>query len=211
MKIKLLTYCDTAYKDIGDVSVPVMRSYCKLHGIDFELHEKITSQHSDVYWNKISMVKQALAQYDWVIWMDADILILDKDFDCKKYLSGLNDKDLVISSDFRGICMGLFFIRNCPWSISLLNTLEYLGNIKNEKIGLYDVRNQREQDSLKVILDFYDAVSSKTERIPESVVSNPKTTPVVPDAFAYHFWANGNPPKIAAAMKEYVFTKPGQV
>lgn len=201
MRIKLLTHCDFNYNEIGEISIPLMKSYCSKNRIDFDLHDKITSKHSDVYWNKISIVMESLSSYDWIMWCDADILISDLEFDWKDYLLKLENKNLIISSDFRGICLGLFFIRSCQWSFELLETLETLGNIKNEKVGLYDRRNQREQDTLKVLMDFFENISSKIEIIPESIVSNPKSPESVEGLFAHHFWANGNPQKIASEMK----------
>lgn len=204
MKIKLLTHCDVNYKEIGKSSIPSMEKYCEMNGIDFELHDKITSKHIDVYWNKISIVKEALISYDWIMWCDADVLISDLDFDWRNYLSKFENKNLIISSDFRGICLGLFFIRSCEWSFELLRTLETLGNIKNEKVGVYDRRNQREQDTLKVLMDFFENISEKIELLPETIVSNPKSPESVEGLFAHHFWGNSNPQKVATEMENYI-------
>lgn len=201
MRLKLLTHCDTNYAEIGETSIPLMKRYCSKNNIDFDLHDKITSKHTDVYWNKISIVLKSLSNYDWVMWCDADVLIYNMEFNWRDYLLKHENKNLIISSDFRGICLGLFFIRSCQWSFELLKTLETLGNIKNEKVGLYDRRNQREQDTLKVLMDFFENISSKIEIIPEFIVSNPKTPESAEGLFAHHFWANGNPQKIAFEMK----------
>jgi hypothetical protein len=207
MRIKLLTHCDLNYNEIGETSIPLMKDYCSKNRIDFDLHDKITSKHTDVYWNKISIILKSLSSYDWVMWCDADVLIYDIDFDWRNYLLKLENKNLLISSDFRGICLGLFFIRSCLWSFELLKTLEALGNIKNEKVGLYDRRNQREQDTLKVLMDFFENISSKIELIPESIVSNPKSPESGEGLFAHHFWANGNPQKIASEMKNSLLNR----
>lgn len=51
-------------------------------------------------------------------------------------------------------------------------------------------------------MDFFENISSKIEIIPESIVSNPKSPESVEGLFAHHFWANGNPQKIASEMKK---------
>jgi hypothetical protein len=203
-KITLLTYCNSEFRDIGDVSIPVMREYCNRQGIIFSLHTEISSNHGDVYWNKISIVNEALKDSDWVIWCDADIIIKTLDFNWNVYLEKLTEKDIAISSDFNGLCMGFFIVRSCEWSFRLFSLMEALGNIKKEKIGIYHKKNQREQDTIKVLADFFDVINSRIELIPENILANPRTDPNIKESFGYHFWASRDVKSVAIEMKEYL-------
>jgi hypothetical protein len=210
MKMKFITYCDSNYRAVGAISVPIMKRYCEMHRMDFVFHEKLTESNSDVYWNKIAIVKEALNDVDWVIWCDADILIRNMEHKWTDYLMNIQDKNLIISSDYRGLCLGFFIIRACDWSTRLLKTLGTLGNIRNEKIGIYDVKNRLEQDTLKVIADFFENIGSKIELLPENIISNPKTKSPIAGNFAHHYWANNNLNNVVAEMKNH-FIKMNQL
>jgi hypothetical protein len=203
MKIKFITYCDSNYQAAGEISIPMMKRYCEKHGMDFVFHEKLTGSNSDVYWNKIAIVKEALNDTDWVIWCDADILIRDMDHEWTDYLRNIKNKNLIVSSDYRGLCLGFFMIRACNWSVNLLETVEALGNIRDEKIGIYDVKNRLEQDTMKVIVDFFENISCKVELIPETLLSNPRSVVSKRGIFAHHFWANGDLAKVITEMESY--------
>lgn len=199
--MKWFTYSDTNYSSIGELTIPIMRKYCKLHNIDFELHNKITSSHSDVYWNKISIIEKELTKTDWIVWCDADILIKNLDFDLVDCITRYgNDRNLLVSSDYRGLCLGFFILRSCDWSSNLFLLLQTLGNIKQEKVGIYDLKNQREQDTLKVLVDFFENISKRTILLPENVISNPRSKERT-GAFAHHFWGNNKIGKVAEEIK----------
>jgi hypothetical protein len=102
-----------------------------------------------------------------------------------------SNKQMYISKDHRGLCLGFFAVKSSIWSKELLSNLLFLGNIKKSKIGIYDNKNRLEQDSLKVIYDFYENISSHIQLINEDIISNPKSK-TVKNSIAHHFWANSN-------------------
>lgn len=210
MKIKLITYCDSLYNLIGDLTIPRMREYAKKHAIEFSLYNKRPAESSDVYWHKISIVKSILSESDWVIWCDVDILFVNLDYIWEQCLADNKQFDLLVSSDHKGLCMGFFIIRNSEWSRRLLDTLEFVGNIKNEKVGIYDNKNQREQDALKVLKDYFSKISDNVQVIPESIISNPRSkNQKLMKVFAHHFWANRGIDKVLNEIKEFGVKKWG--
>ena len=205
MNIKFLTYCDHEYEPIGSLTIPIMRDYCRKHNFEFILNNKITGPHRDVYWNKISTVRENLGDSDWVLWSDIDIMIFDLNFNWENYLEKMEDKDLILSSDYGGLCLGFFLIRNCEWSFRLLASMELMGNINSGKVGIYDKKNQREQDTLKVLADFFENISCKIDLIPESLISNPRSSLNGITPFAHHFWASRGIPKVIDEIKSPKF------
>lgn len=171
------------------VSEPLMKEYCRTHHI-LPMISEINCEE-DIYWEKITLVKRALNFSEWVIWSDIDVLFLNHQFDLKEYIKNKEDKHLIISSDHRGLCLGFFAVKSSTWSLALLESMLFLGNIKDEKVGLYDHKNQREQDTLKVLLDFFQVVHNNVSLIPESLISNPRSENLI-GRFAHHYWANRN-------------------
>ena len=140
-----LTYCDSNYDTIGDVSVPIMQRYSSMHNMRFHKMQATVNPHTDAYWSKIAGVRESLEDEDWVIWCDADILISNLEFSWTAYLESYPEIDLHVSSDHRGLCLGFFIIRSCKWSRQLLDMMVNLGNLRDEKVGVYDVNNRLEQ------------------------------------------------------------------
>ncbi len=204
--MKWLTYFDSNYKAIAEMTVPIMQKYCSQYEIDFTIYTEITSSYSDVYWNKIAVVEKELPNSEWIVWCDADILIRDLSFNIYNIIKKNSDKNLLISSDYKGLCLGFFIIRNCKWSKDLLYLMQELGNIRNEKIGVYDVKNQREQDTMKVLYDFFENINTKTFLFPENIISNPRSVVRNDKSFAHHFWANNKVEQVALEIKSLIDT-----
>ncbi len=53
--------------------------YCEKHGYDFIFTEETLDHSRHPYWQKILLTLKAMEnpQYQWVVWIDADTLIMD--------------------------------------------------------------------------------------------------------------------------------------
>lgn len=204
MKVRMLSYCDENYKPIGDITIPILREYCEAHAIEFELHNEIKDNSTDVVWYKISLVTNALREVDYVIWSDVDVLICDINFDINNYFSCIKKTDLILSSDYNGLCLGFFIVKRSSWSIKLFETLSFLGNIKDSKTGLFGSINRKEQDALKLLSNYFENVSSNISNIPETIITNPKSAQFKQIPFAFHLWANGGIQKTLALINSLV-------
>jgi hypothetical protein len=63
-------------------------------------------------------MQRCLPQSSWVFWSDADSLITNPEIRLEGFLH--DDADLIIGEDSNGINSGQWFLRNCAWSVELL-------------------------------------------------------------------------------------------
>jgi hypothetical protein len=111
--------------------------YCRIHGCDVFynnvfLHPKMVS-----YWAKLPVVRAAMLAHpeaEWIWWVDSDALITDMDF--KLPLDRYKDHNLVAHGWFHviydekswtGLNAGVFLIRNCQWSMDLIDVWAGMG------------------------------------------------------------------------------------
>ncbi|CAL4987643.1 unnamed protein product [Urochloa decumbens] len=111
--------------------------YCRLHGIkllynrDF-LHPSMTS-----LWAKIPIVRAAMLAHpdaEWIWWVDSDAVFTDMDFSLplatryagKNFVAYGVPKDIKRKS-WLAINAGVFLIRNCQWSLDLLDEWARMG------------------------------------------------------------------------------------
>lgn len=136
------------------------------------------------------MIKQEMFSTDWIVWIDADILIMNHDFDVYSLLKS-KKRDMYVSTDFNGLCTGFFILRNCEWSRNLLDAWMFLGPLKGDWYIEFDqMRKPGEQNTFKCMYKYFSGVKERVDLIPEEVVSNPRTV-VNNVPFAHHYWCNG--------------------
>ena len=114
-KIAFVTYEDrkSKYIDIHDEN---LTKYCKKWGYDYVRRYTNPTKYSP-YWYKIVLVKETLnshKNYDYVVWMDSDSVIMNGKTDISTILSRY-DSDIFIGSDNIKVDIGnagVFYIRN---------------------------------------------------------------------------------------------------
>jgi hypothetical protein len=75
-------------------------------------------------WSKIQAVKHLLTDEgcDWVMWADADTVIMNSDVRIEDFLPEDPNKDLLVASDNGGgYNSGVFLVRNTPWALKFLD------------------------------------------------------------------------------------------
>jgi hypothetical protein len=75
-------------------------------------------------WSKIQAVKHLLTNKgcDWVMWADADTVIMNSDVRIEDFLPEDPTKDLLVGSDNGGgYNSGVFLVRNTPWALKFLD------------------------------------------------------------------------------------------
>ncbi|KAM1958626.1 hypothetical protein FF1_004205 [Malus domestica] len=111
--------------------------YCRLHGCDIfysnlALHPKVTGS-----WAKCPTLRAAMLAHpeaEWILWVDSDAIFTDMDF--KLPPERYNDHNLVVHGwshevyvkhSRTGINSGVFLIRNCQWSMDLIEEWIIMG------------------------------------------------------------------------------------
>ena len=90
--------CPTPRGDfINLLSVKNKQDYARQHGYDFYLATHQSSPDLRGAWNKVALVRELWAKtrdYDWIMWIDYDALIMDMSFALP--LERYHGKDLVL-------------------------------------------------------------------------------------------------------------------
>ncbi|KAG5528392.1 hypothetical protein RHGRI_029156 [Rhododendron griersonianum] len=111
--------------------------YCRIHGYNIFynnafLHPKMVS-----WWTKMPMLRAAMLAHpevEWIFWVDSDAIFTDMDF--KPPLEKYKDHNLVVhgwhskvyeEKSWGGVNAGVFFIRNCQWSMEFLEVWTKMG------------------------------------------------------------------------------------
>lgn len=122
MKIAIVTYCDQAYKEIGDISIPNKKAYAQKHSYDFRLETNPLDPNKPMVWNKLLILMHMIEmkQWDWIFWNDSDALIANYNIKLEEIIAEASAHDLIITKDKNGINAGSFLIRCCDWSMRFL-------------------------------------------------------------------------------------------
>lgn len=90
--------------------------HAKTHG-----YTRITEQlpfddvKRELQWSKIPLIQKHLKDWDWIVWLDGDVLITNHECKIDHFINLVSpDKFLFIGRDFQGLNSGVFFIKNCP-------------------------------------------------------------------------------------------------
>ncbi|XP_062181844.1 probable glycosyltransferase 6 [Phragmites australis] len=111
--------------------------YCRLHGIELLYNTAHLEPSMVAYWAKIPAVRAAMLAHPeagWVWWVDADAVLTDMDFSLPldRY-AGHNlvvygwEKEVYDASSWVGLNAGVFLIRNCQWSLDLMDAWARMG------------------------------------------------------------------------------------
>lgn len=123
MKIAICTLYTPDFEDFAKYTTLNIRNYCNMHGYDYiEQTEKfmdLSPKYPHIHWNKYLLLKKVLntyntdhsndlsltkvdhsnkliPKYDWVIWMDCDVVITNKNI---RFEDIINDTSFNKSSD----------------------------------------------------------------------------------------------------------------
>ena len=125
-KVIVTTGYDDNFAEIGDLTTHGKRLYAKKFGYDFSC-KRIYKEDTHPSWQKIEHVIQLLASHETVIWLDADTVITNPNFDiiaeCKP---GLNvSRDWNNNHPFANMSLGNFVTTRDALQIWLLASSLY--------------------------------------------------------------------------------------
>lgn len=136
-QIKLITGHDPSgysgeveWRDLLEAN---LKEYCSRWGYDLVMKFdgwEPTTRH--VWWRKVELAKEHLADCEWLLWLDSDCFMLNMTKAVTDYTD--DSFDLGITGPFESTCQvpacsivtnvcysaGVFLLRNCPWSHTLL-------------------------------------------------------------------------------------------
>lgn len=118
-----------------------LQEYSKKHGYDYIDDSTICDHTRPIPWSKILLIMRYLPTYDYVVWIDADAMILDLEQKLEDKIQLMNDKLIMVGMLDSCINTGVMFVKNDPMSYIFLMTLynqtqfvsnKYYGNFEQD-------------------------------------------------------------------------------
>ena len=115
------------YKKIVRYGQKGKKLYCEKYGYDYFDDEDVYDTSRAPAWSKVNLILRYLRHpnaYDYVVWLDADTHIMNRDTSLLQLIKELcKDKDITFAQDWKMINTGVMFIKNTPWSREFFTTL----------------------------------------------------------------------------------------
>ncbi|KAL8481546.1 hypothetical protein ACS0TY_027886 [Phlomoides rotata] len=111
--------------------------YCRLHGIEIFYNMALLDAEMAGFWAKLPLIRKLLLSHpevEFLWWMDSDALFTDMAFEIP--FDRYKDHNLVLhgwnemvydQKNWIGLNTGSFLIRNCQWSLEMLDTWAPMG------------------------------------------------------------------------------------
>ena len=91
-------------------------NYCVKHGYTFIDDETIWDKSKPIPWSKILLLLKYIEQFDYLVWIDADILIMNMDIKIETFIDRYSDYDQISGSDWKMQNTGVWIIKNSEFS-----------------------------------------------------------------------------------------------
>jgi mannan polymerase II complex MNN10 subunit len=111
-------------RNFDDVDTfPNHEKYAKKHGYTIVDNSPLLDQSRPPAWSKILAVQAMMQDFNclWVMWLDADVLVMNSSIKIESLLPSEKDIDLIVTTDRRFTAnSGVWIIRNSPWGREFL-------------------------------------------------------------------------------------------
>ncbi|KAH7415935.1 hypothetical protein KP509_14G067400 [Ceratopteris richardii] len=119
--------------------------YCRIHGIDIFYNMAHLDTKMSGFWAKLPLLRRMMLSHpdvEWFWWMDSDAVFTDMAFELpmekyRRYNMVLHGWDHMVyeKKNWIGLNTGSFLIRNCQWSLDMLDAWAPMGpegEVRNE-------------------------------------------------------------------------------
>jgi hypothetical protein len=163
LKIKIISACDEKIKSLSDLSFQSIEKYCTSQGFDCERYI-ISAYNRPPAWYKIHAIKKNLEEgYDYVIWIDADAVIYNQNFDLLKLLN--SQKTVYIAKDLNNFNTGVLIFKKNTISMQILDF------IYSQTEYLHDVWWEQRAFIKTFDLNFLN-IQEETEIVPQNILNS---------------------------------------
>lgn len=105
--------------------------YCKKHGYDFIEDESVYDKTKPIPWSKLLLIEKYLPLYDYVVWMDSDMYIMNMDIRLESFIEKMaystnptcGERDIMCGSDWKMLNTGTLFVKNSEFSKKFLRSV----------------------------------------------------------------------------------------
>lgn len=168
MKLKLIQYY-TPNCTYATTSEKINKLYCEKHNIEyFSLTDRDTIVNNNngraIQWYKIKYIQDQIRNSgaDYIIYVDADAVVVKPEKDIRDIINAHSDKELIISSDFGPdiINTGVMIFKCTPWALDFLERIWNAGDYISR--GKYRMEIWHEQTIMSAFLFINPDDRSKT-------------------------------------------------
>lgn len=201
MKICVVSLYTPNISNIGDCMYDNVSRYCTKQQYDFVCGKESLDESRHPVWSKILILQSAIAtnKYDWILWIDADALVVNDDIRIEDIIDRHRTSEslVLVSQDRNGLNAGVFLIKACQESHKLLQ--EVYDNVECLDHPL------REQESLRRLLEESNRYGDAYKYIPKNEINSYlhpyHTGGYQPGDFIIHF--AGYKAKVPYLMQKY--------
>lgn len=154
VKIGIITYFTEDYNLMGNISLKNKLAFCEdKENIEVVFaQDKLSGKFVKKSFEKFYILLKYLKNYDWLMWSDCDLLLMNPKWDITTLLS--SEKNAIFSLFFSSqsnqtylLHAGTFMIKNCSWSFDFLE--------KCDKLSQYVDWTQNPMVEEEVLTKFY--------------------------------------------------------
>ena len=122
------------YKKAVELCTNTLVKYCEKQKYPLITEETYAIHDRDYMWSKIPLLRKTLPDYDYLVWIDGDMMIMNDNFRLEKYIEHyLGNKEIMMSIDVGGqINTGFCVVKNTPYMNNLLEMIQYLPELAGE-------------------------------------------------------------------------------
>ena len=80
-----------------ELTQPILQNYCNIHNYNYIFRNRIIDINRHPAWSKLLLIKEILPKYDYVVWIDDDIVITDMDTKISKFI--VSHKCVTVQAD----------------------------------------------------------------------------------------------------------------
>lgn len=108
-----------------------LSKYCQKYNYPLITEETYVIKDRDYMWSKVPLIRKTLLNYDYVFWIDADMMIMNENIRLEHFIElYLGNKETMMSIDGGGqINTGFWVLKNTPYIHRLLELIENLPEI----------------------------------------------------------------------------------
>lgn len=158
--MEIVMAATSSYSEILAINEPLVHKYANRHNLGFNFVKIPDDYERPFSWFKIEVLMYELMYEDYVLWLDADTLIINQEFDINSILE--IDKLLYVAEDINGMNCGVMMWKGCTASIDFLKQVwtktEYLNHIWWEQAAIHEL-----------VKDNYGDIKSRIKYMPQNI------------------------------------------
>jgi hypothetical protein len=162
--------------------------YCKKYGYDFIEDNSVYDESKPIPWSKLKLILKYIDEYDYIVWIDADIYIMNKEMCLEEMIKEKQlDKDIMVGSDWKYMNTGFLSVKNSEFSKKYLEDVFNHTGYENEDGGQFSRYANWEQGAFINLYDKNHLESQSKIVITEPTFVNCYWYNYFPGFFIIHF------------------------